>query len=380
METFGDQGFAVVHAHENLTDTDGKYTAWLSSLYKAMPAKSFSKLAKIFMYIPSSSMMTRMWLLKPFAASRLWRKLDYIQNAAKLLEKTGLPSEAVAQGSSPEEQDDGTSSLTGKSRLSYFLPTNLLGAGWRGGPGSATATEKSEPHKTASSTESSTKEATPPYDDGLYFGKSLEQACANNDVVPIVVQDSVEFLMRNGIAEVGLFRVPGEDTVVNALKEQYDHGGRPLRPSLRNKDTSVAAVSSLLKAYFRELPEPVIPLKVYQQVVKLSAAEKDSSTFAFQLSDRFVAMEPHRVNTLGYLAHFLAKVAEHAEGDEGSKMDAQNLAIVWGPNLFSSRSSENTAQHLAREMTEFPHLIRAIKCMITQAQVVFPPELLGILP
>lgn len=63
----------------------------------------------------------------------------------------------------------------------------------------------------------------------------------------------------SGLTEVGIFRLPGQASRIHALKQLYDAGSQ--QDFLPSED--IHTVASLLKLYFRELPEPVVPFVSY---------------------------------------------------------------------------------------------------------------------
>lgn len=63
-----------------------------------------------------------------------------------------------------------------------------------------------------------------------------------------------------GLHEVGIFRLPGQASQIQALRDLYDSGSQQ---DFRESE-DVHTVASLLKLYLRELPEPVIPYVYYE--------------------------------------------------------------------------------------------------------------------
>lgn len=59
---------------------------------------------------------------------------------------------------------------------------------------------------------------------------------------------------------MGIFRLPGQASRIQSLKELYDSGSQEDFSSSEDVHT----VASLLKLYLRELPEPVVPFVFYQ--------------------------------------------------------------------------------------------------------------------
>ena len=58
---------------------------------------------------------------------------------------------------------------------------------------------------------------------------------------------------------MGIFRLPGQASRIQTLKELYDAGSQ--QEFLPNED--IHTIASLLKLYLRELPEPVVPFVSY---------------------------------------------------------------------------------------------------------------------
>lgn len=100
--------------------------------------------------------------------------------------------------------------------------------------------------------------------------------------VPLIVRQCVEEIERRGMEEVGIYRVSGVATDIQALKAAFDSSESQLLRSFRlkeetdvsppadNKDVSmlmrdmdVNAIAGTLKLYFRELPEPLFTDELY---------------------------------------------------------------------------------------------------------------------
>lgn len=46
-------------------------------------------------------------------------------------------------------------------------------------------------------------------------------------LVPLIVEQCVTFIRDHGLREVGLFRLPGQASLVEELQEAFDSGERP---------------------------------------------------------------------------------------------------------------------------------------------------------
>ncbi len=81
----------------------------------------------------------------------------------------------------------------------------------------------------------------------------------NNILLPIVYDACWFLFFLAGLHEVGIFRLPGQASRIQALKELYDSGSQDDFSSTEDVHT----VASLLKLYLRELPQPIVPFVLY---------------------------------------------------------------------------------------------------------------------
>ena len=109
-------------------------------------------------------------------------------------------------------------------------------------------------------------------------------------------------------------------------------------------------VASLLKQFFRELPDPLLTNQLHDHFLKcLLLGTKNEQTMAILLLCILLPIE--HLCTLQYFAKFMSKVAEKSEE---SKMGTGNLAIVLTPNLMNSSSKKENStgsEKLLKEQT-----------------------------
>ncbi|XP_067654660.1 rho GTPase-activating protein 39-like isoform X1 [Haliotis asinina] len=159
---------------------------------------------------------------------------------------------------------------------------------------------------------------------------------------------SEEVLRLNGAQTEGIFRVPGDIDEVNALKIRCDQW---IAPS-DCPDPHVPA--SLLKLWYRELYEPLIPSHFYEDCVVNYSNPEAAISVVNQL--------PH-INrlVLCYLIRFL-QVFAAPENASVTKMDVNNLAMVMAPNCLRCESDdpriifENTRKEMGFLRTLIQHL------------------------
>uniref|UniRef100_A0A667XPN8 BCR activator of RhoGEF and GTPase n=1 Tax=Myripristis murdjan TaxID=586833 RepID=A0A667XPN8_9TELE len=154
--------------------------------------------------------------------------------------------------------------------------------------------------------------------------------------VPLIVRQCVEEIERRGMEEVGIYRVSGVATDIQALKAAFDSNNKDVSMMMREMD--VNAIAGTLKLYFRELPEPLFTDDLYPNfaggIALSDSVAKDSCMLNLLLS----LPEPNLVTFLFLLDH-LKRVAEN---ESINKMSFHNLATVFGPTLL--RPSEKDSK------------------------------------
>ncbi|XP_069861817.1 rho GTPase-activating protein 11A isoform X1 [Dipodomys merriami] len=139
----------------------------------------------------------------------------------------------------------------------------------------------------------------------------------------------------------GLFRKSGSVTRLKALKSKVDDGDEGGLSSALPCD-----VAGLLKQFFRELPEPILPADLHEALFRaqqLGTEEKSKATLLLSC-----LMTNHTVDILRYFFSFLRNVSLRASEN---KMDSSNLAVIFAPNLLQTnegheKMSANTEKKL----------------------------------
>ena len=93
-------------------------------------------------------------------------------------------------------------------------------------------------------------------------------------------------------------------------------------------DVDIHTIASLLKLYLRELPEPMIPNRFYEPVMKIVQRDMyvNPEKAMHSLEALLSHLPKHNYNLLQYLCQFLSEVSKK---DNVNKMTAMNLATVF---------------------------------------------------
>ena len=186
---------------------------------------------------------------------------------------------------------------------------------------------------------------------GAIFGQSIEEtmsyehSCKLRDI-PYIVEQCVEFITEYGLDVEGIFRLPGRTTLVKELKDRFDCAEKII---FDISEHDVHSVASLLKMYFRELPQYIIPSSYYQvfmnialnfQEAKEANQKKESVAKA---AKTMVDIPDDNYSIVRYLCQFLRKVGAKSDVN---KMTIINLATVFGPNMIRNKYEADSPELL----------------------------------
>lgn len=91
--------------------------------------------------------------------------------------------------------------------------------------------------------------------------------------MPLIVELCVRIVEANGLELVGVFRVPGNNAAVSLLMDTVNQGFQ--QSNLQDQRwNDVNVVSSLLKAFFRKLPEPLLTSHLYNKFINASKIDE----------------------------------------------------------------------------------------------------------
>lgn len=171
----------------------------------------------------------------------------------------------------------------------------------------------------------------------------------------MLVGRCIDIVEAKGLTTQGIYRVPGNAAATTALTEQVNRGfDDETLNDPRWEDVNV--VSSLLKAFIRNLPEPIVPSELYHRFL---AADKVAGIQRLEkLKIVLHEFPPYSYETLKAIMRHLNRVCQH---HETNNMDARNIAIVFGPSVV--RTTSGTLQSDVMDMKH--------QCQIVEVLVAY---------
>ena len=198
----------------------------------------------------------------------------------------------------------------------------------------------------------------PLYPEGGSIGVPLDECPlypgnGEEGLVPYLVKVCCDIVNEKGLDIVGIYRVPGNNAAVTYLTEQINKGVECFAmEDQRWQDINV--VSSLLKSFFRKLPDPLFTTEMYSLFIEASKIDQASRRMD-QLRKLIKDLPAFHFETLKYVTNHLCQVAEHASVN---KMEVRNLAIVFGPTLV--RTSDDNMVSMVTDMSQQCRIIESI--------------------
>ncbi|WFD43167.1 Rho-type gtpase-activating protein [Malassezia psittaci] len=186
------------------------------------------------------------------------------------------------------------------------------------------------------------------------IGRSLiEQANLENQPVPRLIEWCVAAVEKNGLGDEGLYRKNGGIQQQRVILQLFD-SGQPFDLADLGKFNDVGAITSTLKYYLRELPEPLIPSEFHEAYLafgeRMTLAPRAVALSAMR---RLLSQlpDPHYASLKRLCLHL--KLVE--QRSRKTRMSARNLGLVFGPTIMR-------ANHPARELIETGTYARTVEC------------------
>ncbi|XP_011300530.1 uncharacterized protein RhoGAP19D isoform X2 [Fopius arisanus] len=220
-------------------------------------------------------------------------------------------------------------------------------------------------HGQAGSPSSPTAQLPP---EGATFKVPLELCPVSSfsEFVPLIVEMCTSIVEARGLEVIGIYRVPGNTAAISQLTESVNKGFESINlQDPRWSDVNV--ISSLLKSFFRQLPDSLLTADLYPMFIdadKIEDPQRRMTTIRKLLRD----LPEHHFETLKYLMFHLKRVVEHSEIN---KMEAKNLAIVFGPTLVRASGSRD---NMVTMVTDMSHQCRIVESLLNNVDWFFCEE------
>ncbi|XP_031634865.1 rho GTPase-activating protein 11A-like [Contarinia nasturtii] len=147
--------------------------------------------------------------------------------------------------------------------------------------------------------------------------------------IPMFLSDACSRIMDQ-IELEGIFRKAGSTIRQKEIREKIELG-------IWDDSYNVIDIASILKYFFRELPDPLLPPGNFQETILRCLIGKNTNERKISAIKMVCLLLPNVVlNTLVYFMQFLNLVSLHSTSN---KMSTKNLAIIFAPGLMPINES-----------------------------------------
>ncbi|KAJ4300288.1 Rho-type gtpase-activating protein [Collariella sp. IMI 366227] len=193
------------------------------------------------------------------------------------------------------------------------------------------------------------------------FGSDLvERADFERRQIPSVVTRCIEEVELRGMDVEGIYRKTGGNSLVKAIQEGFD---KTEDYDISDPSLDITAVTSVLKQYFRKLPNPLLTFEVYDRILESNMLQAENERCAHMRKTVNMLPAKHR-DCLEFLMFHLARVAGR---ERENLMSPKNLAVVFAPTIMRDHSLE-------KEMTDMHAKNVAVQFLIENSPVIFGGE------
>ncbi|KAG9322193.1 hypothetical protein KVV02_007575 [Mortierella alpina] len=208
------------------------------------------------------------------------------------------------------------------------------------------------------------------------FGCDLaEQLIRDEADLPEIVVKCTEAIERYGMDTQGIYRVSGITSATNRLRSAFDRAPCTAAPGDcsavdLDSETSVGdvnSVASVLKSWFRELPEPLLTRRLYPDFIKAANIE-DPALQLMNLHQVTNQLPDPNYATLKFLMCHLNRVQAN---QAVNKMGASNLGLIFGPTLTST---SGVAGDAVSDLADMGLQCRVIETLLNNYGAIFDIE------
>ncbi|KAI6177597.1 Rho-GAP domain-containing protein [Aphelenchoides bicaudatus] len=195
----------------------------------------------------------------------------------------------------------------------------------------------------------------------------IDEYCMTTDNVPILVDKCIRFIQTHGMELKGIYRKNGSASEARSLMSDFTNDPFNFHIMRVNDETSNVA-ADVLRAFFRQLMEPLIPIEFHKNLYQIAdVPNPDPRIEAYRC--KLAQFPTVNFNTIRRLMSHLAEIAEHSSKNLAS---IDNLAKIFGPTVFGTNKSKETDLSALASIRDIPGQIKVVKDLLTYFKDIFP--------
>ncbi|KAI8927778.1 Rho GTPase activation protein [Entophlyctis helioformis] len=202
-------------------------------------------------------------------------------------------------------------------------------------------------------------------DDAIFGGLLDVQSVKEGRAIPLFVEKCITAIDQRGLKSQGIYRLSGNAASIQRIRTLVNQNNYT---ELDDENIDLNAVSGLLKLYFRELKDPLIPFEFYDRFIACMKIEEYNDRL-IEIKTLVQSLPKVHYDVLEYLMRHLVRVASHSDVN---KMEPSNLAIVFGPTIIRVPSNGNDDMHAAyANMMNMSFQNALVEAIVVQTEWIF---------
>ncbi|KTW27830.1 uncharacterized protein T551_02797 [Pneumocystis jirovecii RU7] len=167
------------------------------------------------------------------------------------------------------------------------------------------------------------------------FGNDLtKQIQVENRNIPFIVTKCIDEVEKRGMFFEGIYRKSGSASQMRSLVDAFNRND--VNSLSQSKFEDISVITSVLKQYFRKLPNPLITYDAYKPFLEIAVSNKTWMEKLELIKDVLSILPKAHYDCLEFLIlHLFSRVTKHSEKN---LMSSKNLAVVFSPTLLRDES------------------------------------------
>ncbi|CAI2315989.1 unnamed protein product [Caenorhabditis sp. 36 PRJEB53466] len=184
------------------------------------------------------------------------------------------------------------------------------------------------------------KPVDPHTNGGRFFGASLGSIVDDEHTTPVLLDRLFFAIETRALFVEGVYRKSGSLPQVRNIRKIIE--STPDADAVNLEEAGVHVLTTLVKAFFRELAEPIIIFDLYENFLNVSEVE-DMGERVRCLSVMIELLPKPNRAVLDRLMYHLARVADQ---EAVNKMGCNNLALIFGPCVLRRHDTAHAQEQL----------------------------------
>ncbi|KZT66363.1 RhoGAP-domain-containing protein [Daedalea quercina L-15889] len=180
-------------------------------------------------------------------------------------------------------------------------------------------------------------------------------------LIPVIIEKCIEAVDALALDFEGIYRKTGgsgQSKMITQLFERADYRAFDLLDTDRFND--ICSVTSVLKSYLRQLPNPLLTYELHTQFMS-AAGIRDPEVKSEAFMSCILELPREHYFTARHLLLHLHRVSERSDRN---LMNAQNLGVVFGPTLMRSRE-------MMSEFADMGGKATCVQWLVENASIIF---------